>query len=236
MEDFITLRNQRGIAVATGELVADRKQRVRQIFKNLQETASRNNSNLQEVVRLVVMVSDMDRDRPLVNEVQREFWGERGPFPCRTIIEVDYLAGDFIEIDIVLRIGNKSGESFTQVAPKKIFTPTGPWSLGIKTKTYIFVSGMRGIDPETNQLVVGEAPRIRQAFYNLRTVTEAAEGKLANAVALVIYTTDEKYFNIIEMLQNKFWEGATPPPTSINICDALNDRDVFEIEGTFIVE
>ena len=58
MEDFITLRNQRGIAVATGELVADRKQRVRQIFKNLQETASRNNSNLQEVVRLVVMVSD----------------------------------------------------------------------------------------------------------------------------------------------------------------------------------
>ena len=34
-EVFITLRNQRGIAVATGELVADRKERVRQIFKNL---------------------------------------------------------------------------------------------------------------------------------------------------------------------------------------------------------
>jgi enamine deaminase RidA (YjgF/YER057c/UK114 family) len=93
---------------------------------------------------------------------------------------------------------------------------------------------MRGINPETDSLVIGEAPRVRQAFRNMKTIIEAGGGKVTDAIGLVIYATDEKYLEIIEMLQKDMW-GETPlPPVTINIVTALNDNDIVEIEGTFI--
>ena len=101
MEEFLTLNNQRGIDPITNLLLKDRLERVRQIFRNIEDVAQESGTNLGETVRLVVVVADMKRDRPLVNEIQKEMWGQDGPFPCRTIIQVDYLGDDFIEIDIV---------------------------------------------------------------------------------------------------------------------------------------
>ena len=43
----------------------------------------------------MVYVTDMSRFRPLVNKVQEELWG-RGPYPPRTIIEVQRLNQDDI--------------------------------------------------------------------------------------------------------------------------------------------
>jgi len=235
VESFLTLSNQRGIDPCTGVLVQDRLERVRQIFRNLQEFTNENNSTLNETVRLVFMVADMDRDRPLINEVQKEIWGQNGPFPCRTIIQVDYLGDDFVEVDGVFRVTTNPRGNFEIIAPEEGFTPTGTWSLGIKTDSHIFVSGMRGINPETDRLVIGEAPRIRQAFHNMKVVTEAGAGKITDAISLVIYATDEKYLDIIGMLQRKFWGDASPPPITINITEALNDDDIVELEGTFAI-
>lgn len=50
-------------------------------------------ASLQDAVRIVVYVTDMYRYRPLVNQVQAELWGS-GPYPPRTIIEVDRLNQD----------------------------------------------------------------------------------------------------------------------------------------------
>ena len=50
-------------------------------------------------VRLVVYVTDMFRFRPLVNKVQAELWGD-GPYPPRTIVEVQRLnQDDIVEIE-----------------------------------------------------------------------------------------------------------------------------------------
>ena len=233
MEEFLTLNNQRGINPDTDLLVEDRLERVRQIFKNMEEFVQKSGSNLSETVRLVVMVADMDRDRPLINEVQKEIWGQVGPYPCRTIIQVDYLGDDFVEIDGVFRVVAENSDPIEFIAPERSFTPTGTWSLGIKTDSHIFVSGMRGINPENGKLVIGEAPRVRQAFRNMKIVTEAGAGKITDAIALVVYVTDEKYLEVVEMLQKRFWAGKFPPPITINIVTALNDNDIVEIEGTF---
>ena len=233
MEEFLTLNNQRGLDPVTALLIEDRLERVRQIFKNMDEFVQKNKSNLRETLRLVVMVADMAFDRPLINEVQKEIWGEEGPFPCRTIIQVDYLGDDFVEIDGVFRIVTENNHSIEFIAPEQSFTPTGTWSLGIKTGSHIFVSGMRGINPETDDLVLGEAPRVRQAFRNMKTVVEAGGGKITDAIGLVIYVTDEKYIEIIEVLQKNFWVEKPLPPITINIVTALNDNDIVEIEGTF---
>ena len=50
-------------------------------------------------MRLVVYVTDMFRFRPLVNKVQEELWG-KGPYPPRTIIEIDRLnQDDIVEVE-----------------------------------------------------------------------------------------------------------------------------------------
>ncbi len=113
---------------------------------------------------MVVYVADMSRDRPLINDVQKEIWGEDGPYPPRTIVEVDYLRDDFVEIDVVFRIPAENSVPIKFLCPAGAFTPTATWSLGIKTDTHVFVSGMRGINPATDLLVIGEAPRVRRAF------------------------------------------------------------------------
>jgi 2-iminobutanoate/2-iminopropanoate deaminase len=41
------------------------------------------------------------------------------------------------------------------LAPQGAITPTGPWSLGSRAGDFIFVAGMRGIDPGSNALVEG---------------------------------------------------------------------------------
>ncbi|WP_164828047.1 RidA family protein, partial [Paenibacillus ehimensis] len=49
--------------------------------------------------RLVVYVTDMYRYRPIVNKIQEELWG-KGPYPPRTIIEVDRLnQDDIVEVE-----------------------------------------------------------------------------------------------------------------------------------------
>ena len=53
----------------------------------------------RDSVRLVVYVTDMQRHRPIVNQVQEELWGG-GPYPPRTIVEVSRLnQDDIVEVE-----------------------------------------------------------------------------------------------------------------------------------------
>ncbi|WP_398467807.1 RidA family protein, partial [Tardiphaga sp.] len=51
--------------------------------------------------------------------------------------------------------------------------PGGTWSVGARAGDFIFVGGMRGVDPATNKLVEGDEARIRQMFTNMKQVAEA---------------------------------------------------------------
>jgi 2-iminobutanoate/2-iminopropanoate deaminase len=51
--------------------------------------------------------------------------------------------------------------------------PTGTWNLGTRAGDFIFVAGIRGIDPKTNSLVQGEEARVRQAFLNMKLIAES---------------------------------------------------------------
>lgn len=89
----------RGIDPTTGTLVAGDEARVRQAFMNMKLIAESDGASLQDAVRLVVYVTDMFRYRPIVNKVQIELWG-KGPYPPRTIIEVQRLnQDDIVEIE-----------------------------------------------------------------------------------------------------------------------------------------
>jgi 2-iminobutanoate/2-iminopropanoate deaminase len=113
-------------------------------------------------------------------------------------------------------------------------SPTGPWSLGVRAGDFVFVAGMRGIDPATDKLVDGDEARVRQAFRNMQTIVEAAGGTLRDAMRLVVYVTDmDRHRPMVNKIQEELWGGAPYPPRTIVEVSRLNQDDIVEVEGTF---
>ena len=120
------------------------------------------------------------------------------------------------------------------LSPTGAIKPTGPWSLGSRAGDFVYVAGMRGIDPASDSLVEGDEARIRQAFLNMQMIAKSEGATLRDAVRLVVYVTDMNRIRpLVNKVQFELWAGAPCPPRSIIEVAALNQDDIFEVEGTF---
>ena len=120
------------------------------------------------------------------------------------------------------------------LSPEGAIKPTGTWSLGTRAGDFVFVAGMRGIDPTTNTLVAGDEARIRQAFLNMKLIAESEGASLSDAVRLVVYVTDMFRFRpLVNKVQEELWGAGPYPPRTIIEVDRLNQDDILEVEGTF---
>src|SRR5258706_5529432 len=154
-------------------------------------------ATLRDAARLVVYTTDMFRFRPLVNKVQSELWGQ-GPYPPRTIVEVHRLnQDDIVEIEgtfyapaAKVAAQPASPTLVKTLAPAGAIKPTGTWNLGTRAGDYIYISGMRGIDPKTDTLRQGEEAPVRQAFLNMKLIVESEGATLRDAARLVVHVTD----------------------------------------------
>jgi len=120
------------------------------------------------------------------------------------------------------------------LAPDGAIKTTGTWGLGTRAGDFIFVAGMRGIDPKTNSLVAGDEARIMQAFINMKLIAESEGATLKDAVRLVVYVTDMYRFRpLVNKVQEQLWGSGPYPPRTIIEVDRLNQDDILEVEGTF---
>ncbi len=120
------------------------------------------------------------------------------------------------------------------LSPAGAIEPTATWSVGARAGDFVFVAGMRGIDPATNTLVAGEEARVRQAFLNMKLIAESEGANLRDAVRLVVYVTDMGRLRpIVNKVQSELWDGGPYPPRTIVEVRALAQDDIFEVEGTF---
>jgi len=93
--DFVYVGGMPGIDPATNRMLADPQAQIRQAFLNIRAIAQSEGASLQDCVRLVVYVSDLNRFAPMVDKAQAELWGNP-PYPPRTLIEVQRLFDDMI--------------------------------------------------------------------------------------------------------------------------------------------
>ncbi len=127
-----------------------------------------------------------------------------------------------------------SGRGVRILSPQGAIAPTGTWSLGARAGDFIFVAGMRGIDPTNNSLVEGDEARIRQAFMNMKTIAESGGAALADCVRLTVFVTDMGRLRpLVNKVQEQLWDGGPYPPRTILEVTGLNQDDIFEVEGTF---
>jgi 2-iminobutanoate/2-iminopropanoate deaminase len=120
------------------------------------------------------------------------------------------------------------------LAPDGAIKPTGTWSLGTRAGDFVFIAGMRGIDPKTNLQIGGDEARIRQAFLNMKLIAESEGAALRDAARLVVYVTDMYRFRpIVNKVQEELWGAGPFPPRTIIEVHRLNGDDICEVEGTF---
>ena len=118
--------------------------------------------------------------------------------------------------------------------PQGAIAPTGTWSLGARAGDFIFVAGMRGIDPASNTILGSEEERIRQAFKNMNTIAESEGARLSDCVRLTVFVTDiARLRPLVNKIQQEFWGVGPYPPRTIVEVAKLNQDDIFEVEGTF---
>lgn len=120
------------------------------------------------------------------------------------------------------------------MAPEGAIAPTGTWALGARGGDFVFVAGMRGIDPETNTLVEGDEARVRRAFLNMELIARSEGATLRDAVRLVVFVTDMGRFRpLVNKVQEQLWGAGPYPPRTIVEVRRLNQDDTVEVEGTF---
>jgi len=122
------------------------------------------------------------------------------------------------------------------LSPAGAIRPTGPWALGTRAGDFVFVAGMRGIDPATNTLVPDNEGRVRQAFLNMKLIAESEGAGLRDAVRIVVYVTDMALHRpLVNKIQEDLWGAGPYPPRTIVEVGGLNQGDFVEVEGTFYV-
>ncbi|HWM81231.1 MAG TPA: RidA family protein [Pseudolabrys sp.] len=120
------------------------------------------------------------------------------------------------------------------LAPEGAIKSTGTWNLGTRAGDFIFVAGMRGIDPKTSKLVEGDEARVRQGFMNMKMIAESEGATLRDAVRIVVFVTDMyRHRPLVNKVQSELWGNGPYPPRTIIEVDRLNQDDIFEVEGTF---
>ena len=120
------------------------------------------------------------------------------------------------------------------VTPAGAIKPTGTWGVAMRAGDFLFIAGMRGIDPTSNELVAGDEARVRQAFLNMKCIAESEGVSLHDAARLVVYVTDMFRFRpIVNKVQAELWGDGPYPPRTIVEVQRLNQDDIAEVEGTF---
>jgi 2-iminobutanoate/2-iminopropanoate deaminase len=137
-----------------------------------------------------------------------------------------------------------------RLAPEGAVLPTAQWSLGTKAGPYVFVSGMRGIDPETNEIVVDWGARVRQAYANMFFIAAAAGAEPEDLIETTVFIRSDAphpspdFFELRrldnEVRQEIYGDGPYPSRTTVGLTelngtDPNGEVDVYEVKGTFYV-
>jgi len=111
-------------------------------------------------------------------------------------------------------------------APKAV----GPYSIGIRSGGFLFLSGQLGLDPESGEFVEGGVEaQTRQALLNIKSVLQDAGSDLSNVVKTSVFLNDIADFPKMNAMYAEFFEN-DPPARSTMQVGALPKLGLVEIE------
>lgn len=102
----------------------------------------------------------------------------------------------------------------TESAPQAI----GTYSQAVKVGDTVYLSGQIPLVPSTMEVVSGDMEaQVRQVFDNLKAVTEAAGGSLADIAKLNIFLTDLSHFALVNGVMADYFQQPYPARAAVGV-------------------
>jgi len=110
----------------------------------------------------------------------------------------------------------------------------GTYSQAVKVGNTVYLSGQIGLDPATMQMVESIEAQIHRVFTNLKAVTEAAGGSLADVVKLNIYLTDLTHFVLVNTIMAEYFTQPYPARAAVGVA-SLPRAALVEADGVMVI-
>lgn len=118
----------------------------------------------------------------------------------------------------------------TNEAPQAI----GPYSQGMGSGDFIFVSGQLGLNPETGEFVGNDfASQAEQALQNIRSILVAGGADLNDVVSVDVFVTDLSLFGEFNKIYSDFFKSHKPARAVVEVA-ALPKDGLVEIKAMAI--
>lgn len=114
----------------------------------------------------------------------------------------------------------------TDGAPQAI----GTYSQAVKVGNTVYLSGQIGLDPVSMQLMKGIEAQVHRVFQNLRAVTEASGGGMADIVKLNIFLTDLANFALVNTIMAEYFTQPYPARAAVGVA-SLPRGALVEADG-----
>lgn len=105
--------------------------------------------------------------------------------------------------------------------------PPGPIPQGVKAGGFVFLSGMRGVDPATQRIETTDPEgQARQAFENLKVTLAAAGATLGDVVKVGVYLRDlHGHRPILNVVWAEYFGASGGPARHVVQVSDLGDAD-----------
>lgn len=102
------------------------------------------------------------------------------------------------------------------VTTQQVAKPTNPFSLAVKAKGFLFVSGQVGKDA-SGKIVEGFTPQVRQSMENLKAIIEAAGSTMDDIVKVTIYVTDISKIGELNTIYREYFAEPLPARATVEV-------------------
>lgn len=109
------------------------------------------------------------------------------------------------------------------MADKKIIQTTqapaaiGTYSQAVQVGKTVYLSGQIGLDPAHMELVDGIEAQVRRVFNNIKAVTEAAGGSMADIVKLNVFLIDLNNFALVNTIMAEYFAEPYPARAAVGV-------------------
>jgi 2-iminobutanoate/2-iminopropanoate deaminase len=108
--------------------------------------------------------------------------------------------------------------------------PSGPFSQAVVIENYVHCSGVRPLDPVTQNLINGDfKQQIRQCLENLKVVLEASGTNLEKAYSFMVYLKELERLPLVEEVFQEYFTEKANISQEVTQINQLNQNHDIEI-------
>lgn len=111
----------------------------------------------------------------------------------------------------------------------------GTYSQAVKVGNTVYLSGQIGLDPASMALVDGIEAQVRRVFDNLKAVTEAAGGSMADIVKLNVFLIDLANFALVNSIMAEYFTQPYPARAAVGVA-SLPRGALVEADGVMSID